>query len=206
MNNKKISDIVISRLPLYLRCLVRMSNEGRKITSSQEVGEKLEISPAQIRKDLSQFGEFGKQGTGYNIEFLKNNIQTILNINKVWDVALIGIGDIGHALANYNGFSNGGFKITMLFDNSPEKIGNKIGTFTVKDSANLKKELKKAGIKIAMLSVPSHAAQELANELVEAGIKAILSYAPTMLNVPQDVHVQNIDPTIHLQIMTYYMD
>ena len=135
MDNKKISDLVISRLPLYLRCLVMMNNEGRKITSSQEVGEKLEISPAQIRKDLSQFGEFGKQGTGYNIEFLINNIQTILNIHKVWDVALIGIGDIGHALAHYNGFTDGGFKITMLFDNSPKKIGNKVGDFIIKDSA-----------------------------------------------------------------------
>jgi len=206
MENKKVSDLVISRLPLYLRCLGRLSAEGRQVTSSQELGEKLAITPAQIRKDLSQFGEFGKQGTGYNIEHLTNNIQSILNINKIWEVALIGIGDIGHALANYKGFHHRGFKIAMLFDNNPSKIGEKVESFTIKDSANLKEDIKNANIKVAMLSVPSTVAQDIANDLIEAGVKAILNYAPTVLTVPQGVRVQYIDPTVHLQIMTYYLD
>jgi len=206
MENKKISTLVISRLPLYLRCLTKMNDEGRLITSSQELGEKLTISPAQIRKDLSQFGEFGKQGTGYNIEFLVNNIQTILKINKDWDVALIGVGDIGHALANYKGFSHRGFKISKLFDNNPSKVGEKIGKYTVLDASSMKSEIKNAGIKVAMLAVPSQVAQRIAEELIEAGVKAILNYAPTMLTVPPEVQVQNIDPTVHLQYMTYYID
>jgi redox-sensing transcriptional repressor len=206
METKKISDLVISRLPLYLRCLGKLNGEGRKITSSQELGEKLAITPAQIRKDLSQFGEFGKQGTGYDIEHLISNIQSILNINKIWDVALIGIGDIGHALANYKGFNQRGFKIAMLFDSDPSKIGEKVGQFTIKDSANLKEDIKNANIKVAMISVPDMVAQDIANELMEAGVKAILNYAPTILTVSQDIRVQYIDPAVHLQIMTYYMD
>jgi redox-sensing transcriptional repressor len=127
MTEKIIPDIVIGRLPIYLRALQRMSQEGRQTTSSQELGERLGISAAQIRKDLSQFGEFGKQGTGYNIKFLSEQLQEILNVNKVWDIALVGAGDMGRALANYNGFNHRGFNIAMIFDADPNKIGQPVG-------------------------------------------------------------------------------
>src|SRR3989337_3677674 len=126
-NNKPIPDIVVGRLPVYLRALQRMLQEGRQVTSSQELGERLGISAAQIRKDLSQFGEFGKQGTGYNIEFLAKQVKEILNVNRVWDVAIVGAGDIGRALAGYNGFSERRFNIPMIFDNKPEKIRSQVG-------------------------------------------------------------------------------
>lgn len=203
---KQIPDIVIGRLPVYLRALLQMSLEGRQVTSSQELGERLGISAAQIRKDLSQFGEFGKQGTGYNIEFLSSQLRDILKVNRVWEIAIVGAGDIGRALAGYNGFRDRGFHIKMIFDAKPELIGTQAGEFVIKDSAMMKEEIEAAGIKMAMIAVPANRAQEVADQLVDAGIKAILSYAPVNLNVPAGVRVQNIDPSIHLQRMTYYLD
>ena len=203
---KQIPDIVIGRLPVYLRALLQMNQENRQVTSSQELGERLGISAAQIRKDLSQFGEFGKQGTGYNIEFLAKQLREILKVNRVWEVAIVGAGDIGRALAGYNGFSERGFHIQMIFDNKPEKIGSQMGEFAIKDIKTMKAEIAAAGIKMAMIAVPAAQAQAVADQLVEAGVKAILSYAPVNLNVPSGVRVQNIDPSIHLQRMTYYLD
>jgi len=183
-----------------------MKKEDRQITSSQELGERLGISAAQIRKDLSQFGEFGKQGTGYNINYLIKQIRRILHIDHEWDVAVIGAGDIGSAVARYKGFANRGFGVTVVFDVDPGKIGAEIGEFTVQDSAHMVDLIKKTGIKIAMIAVPAIKAQQVADKLVEAGIQAILNYAPINLNVPSNVRVQYIDPSIHLQRMTYYLE
>lgn len=206
MEEKLIPDIVVGRLPLYLRALQHMTNEGRQVTSSQELGERLGISAAQIRKDLSQFGEFGKQGTGYHIDFLQDQIRKILKVDRVWSVAVVGAGDIGSAVAAYQGFANRGFQVTMLFDNSPAKIGKKIGNFTVLDIATLEGTIRKEGIQVAMITVPADQAQAVADLLVKAGVKAILNYAPLSLNVPSEVRVQNTDPATHLQRMTYYLD
>jgi len=206
MPAKMIPDIVIGRMPIYLRALTRKYQSGRTVTSSQELGERLGISAAQIRKDLSQFGEFGKQGTGYNIEFLIQKIQEILKVNRIWDVALIGAGYIGHAVANYGGFHKRGFQITKIFDTDPSKIGKEYNGIKVQDFSTMKTEIQKAGIQIAMLTVPAEAAQEVADQLVEAGVKAILNYAPVSLKVEKGVRVQHIDPAVHLQNMTYYLD
>jgi redox-sensing transcriptional repressor len=205
MPEKVIPDIVVGRLPIYLRTLQRMLAENRHVTSSQELGERLGISAAQIRKDLSQFGEFGKQGTGYSIDFLADQLRQILKVDRVWDIAVVGAGDIGSAVARYQGFANRGLRVTMIFDNDPDKIGIQVGSFTVKDIANLGPTIVKAGIKIAMISTPSKEAQEVADQLISAGVKAILNYAPINLTVPEHVHVQHIDPVIHLQRMTYYL-
>ncbi len=206
MNANKIPDIIIGRLPVYLRALQQLSEKGILTTSSQELGEIIGISAAQIRKDISQFGEFGKQGTGYSIPFLIERLRDILKVDRAWDVIIVGMGDIGHALAHYNGFANRGFRISMVFDNDPQKIGQKVGEYEVFDVATLPERVKQNKIKIAMLTVPAASAQELADHLVKAGIKAILNYAPISLNVPRNVHVQYIDPVTHLQRMTYYLD
>lgn len=206
MNADKIPDIIIGRLPIYLRALQQLSEKGILTTSSQELGEIIGISAAQIRKDISQFGEFGKQGTGYSIPFLIERLRDILKVNRGWEVVIVGMGDIGHALARYNGFANRGFHISMVFDNDPKKIGQKVGNYEIFDTALLTEKLKQNKIKIAMLTVPATAAQETADLLVKAGIKAILNYAPISLNVPRGVHVQYIDPVTHLQRMTYYLD
>ena len=205
MNADKIPDIIIGRLPVYLRALQRLADKGVLTTSSQELGELIGISAAQIRKDISQFGEFGKQGTGYSIPFLIERLQDILKVDRVWDMAIVGTGDIGHALARYNGFMNRGFRVSLLFDNDPQKIGQKIGDFEVFGLAVMPEKIKQQKIKIAVLTVPASAAQEMADQLVKAGVKAILNYAPTSLSVPDDVHVQYIDPVTHLQRMTYYL-
>jgi len=206
MPQTPIPDIVVGRLPLYLRALHHMALEGRKVTSSQELGERLGISAAQIRKDLSQFGEFGKQGTGYDIEYLVNNLRHILKVDRVWDVAVVGAGDIGSALARYQGFADRGFRVAMIFDNDPTKIGSRIGDFVVQNADEMVSLIRQAGLRVAMLAVPAAEAQAIADKLVEAGIRAILNYAPINLTVPDGVWVQYIDPVIHLQRMTYYLD
>jgi redox-sensing transcriptional repressor len=206
MNADKIPDIIIGRLPIYLRALQRMSEKGMKTTSSQELGEHVGISAAQIRKDISQFGEFGKQGTGYSIPFLIDKLREILKVNRMWDVVIVGMGDIGHALARYPGFANRGFRVAMVFDVDNAKVGQKVDGFTVEDVSKLVDCVRSSRIKIAMVTVPASAAQDVTDKLVQGGVKAILNYAPTSVNVPGNVHVQYIDPATHLQRMTYYMD
>lgn len=205
MGDNEIPDIVVARLPRYLRTLQHLKSEGSRTTSSKELGEMMGYSAAQIRKDLSQFGEFGKQGTGYDIHFLIHQLESILHINEVWDAVLIGVGSLGHALAHYRGFQNRGFAIRMIFDSNPDVIGTQVGDFIVKDSADLVPEVLHAGIKIAMLTVPAESAQLIAEELVKAEIRAILSYAPVLLKLPPDILVDYIDPIIQLQHMTYYL-
>ena len=206
MDQKPIPDIVVGRLPIYLRALQRMAQEGRHVTSSQEMSEHLGISAAQIRKDLSQFGEFGKQGTGYNIEYLVHQLRQILKVNRVWEIAVVGAGDIGSAVARYQGFADRGFRVTMIFDNDPEKIGTSVGPFVVQDFAQLAEVIQKTAIQVAMIAVPAVHAQEVADELVKSGVKAILNYAPIHINVPEGVHIQHTDPVTHLQRMTYYLE
>ena len=205
MNSNKIPDIIIGRLPVYLRALQHMSDQGIQNTSSQELGEKVGISAAQIRKDISQFGEFGKQGTGYRISFLIDKLREILKIDRIWDVAVVGAGDMGHALARYQGFVNRGFRVAMVFDNDPNKVGQQVGEFIVQDTSTLVETIQAAGIQVAMLTVPASAAQAVTDMLIKAGVKAILNYAPISLSVPEGVRVRPIDPAVHLQRMTYYL-
>jgi len=205
MNADKIPDIIIGRLPVYLRALQRMADRGMRTTSSQELGDNVGISAAQIRKDISQFGEFGKQGTGYSIPFLMDKLRSILKVDRMWDIALVGAGDMGHALSRYQGFRDRGFHIVMVFDNDPTKIGEKIDGFVIEDAAGMVERIRSAGIKVAMITAPASSAQEIADKLIQAGVKSILNYAPIHLVVPEGIRVQHIDPAIHLQRMTYYL-
>ncbi|MCX6064664.1 MAG: redox-sensing transcriptional repressor Rex [Chloroflexi bacterium] len=205
MNKVKVPDIIVSRLPVYLRALQYMAANGNTTTSSQELGEKVGISAAQIRKDLSQFGEFGKQGTGYHISFLIERLLQILKVETIWDVVLVGMGEIGHAILRYQGFGNRGFRIVACYDSDPAKIGSQVASFTIGDVKNIIKDIKDGSYKMAMLCVPASVAQEVTDKLVEAGIKGILNYAPVSLAVPPDVRVQYIDPVIGLQRMAYYL-
>ncbi len=201
-----IPDIVIGRLPVYLRALAVMAAAGQEITSSHELGEKLGISSAQIRKDLSHFGEFGKQGTGYRISHLQDQLRRILKVDREWPVALIGLGDIGHAIARYGGFKDRGFVIRLAFDSDPTKIGQPIGDLVVQDVATLPDVVREQGVQVAMLAVTAKAAQDVADLCVKGGIRAILNYAPIHLTVPATVRVQYLDPVTHLQRMTYYLE
>ena len=203
--SKPIPDIVVGRLPIYLRELSFLAAEGVPVTSSHELGKRLGISAAQIRKDLSHFGEFGKQGTGYKVSYLQEQLRRILKVDHEWPVALVGVGDLGRALAHYAGFVNRGFRIVALFDDDPAKIGQRIGDLEILSTDRLAEVVRERGIYVAMISVPAPSAQKVADACLAAGIRAILNYAPITLNVPDGVFVQHIDPVTHLQRMTHYL-
>jgi redox-sensing transcriptional repressor len=203
----EIPDIIIGRLPVYLRALTRMADDENKLTtSSHELGRKLGISSAQIRKDLSHFGEFGKQGTGYHIDYLIVQLRQILNLEKEWPVVLVGAGYLGHALAHYHGFQHRGFRIAWVFDNDPDKIGQNMGGIIVQPVAELADTISQSGARVAIVSVPAAVAQDIADLLIESGIQAILNYAPTNLNVPPGIQVRYSDPVLQMQRMTYYLE
>ena len=207
MSNSKqeIPDIIVARLPKYLRALSVLRKKSQT-TNSKELGVFLGYSAAQIRKDLSQFGEFGKQGTGYNIDFLTEQINNILNLDKEWKMVLVGCGNIGHAILNYPGFFFFFFHVIAAVDSSKEMIGKKINDLiTIRDISDIEEIIKENNISIAMLTVPAPVAQETAEKLVQFGIKAIISYAPVILALPHNIRVEYIDPVISLQHITYYL-
>ena len=202
----EIPDIVIGRLPIYLRELTKLADEGEKATtSSHELGKRLGISSAQIRKDLSHFGEFGKQGTGYHVAYLVDQLRDILHLDRELDVALIGAGYLGHALAHYDGFADRGFHIVCIFDNDPTKVGIQMNGLVVQHIDELPVTVQQQHIEMAIIVAPASAAQDITDTLVGAGVKAILSYAPIHLNVPEGVQVSYSDPVIELQRMSYYL-
>lgn len=203
---RDVPDIVIGRLPVYLRALAAMQAAGQQVTSSRELAEWLGISSAQIRKDLSQFGEFGKQGTGYSVRGLQDQLRHILHLNREWPVVVIGAGHIGSAIASYTGFEQRGFQVVAVFDNDPAKIGTPAGRFIVQDMQALPEFVGRSNARHAMLAVPAEHAQAVTEHLVRLGITAILNYAPINLVVPSHVHIEYIDPVAHLQKMTYYLE
>ncbi|MEL6406914.1 MAG: redox-sensing transcriptional repressor Rex [Chloroflexota bacterium] len=200
-----ISDNTIRRLTLYLRSLNELNAIGRTTVSSRELARRLDARPAQIRKDLSCFGGFGKQGIGYPVSFLIFQLERLLKIDKQWDVAVVGLGNLGIAIGNYSGFASRGFRIAWLFDRDPQCVGQEISGLTVLSMKDLESTLLENNIKIGMITVPSRHAQEVANRLVGCGVRALLNYAPLNLSVPDHVFVQDIDPVMQLQRMTYYM-
>lgn len=204
-SEKRVPHIVVSRLPVYLRALMLMEQQGKSYTSSHELAGWLGCTPAQIRKDLSHFGEFGKQGTGYSVSGLQKHLRNILHLEREWPVIVVGAGHIGSAIANYSGFSQRGFKVYAVFDNAKEKIGSAAGKFIVQDATDLGAFVAHNGIRHAMLAVPASAAQSVADALVKSGVSAILNYAPVHLTCPPHVQVEYIDPAMHLQMMTHYV-
>lgn len=203
--NRKIPRIIIGRLPLYLRALTRLKKEGQSYASSHELGKMLDISAAQIRKDLSHFGELGKRGKGYEIEFLINELNHILNVEDIWDMIVIGAGDLGSGLSRYKGFAERGFRVAAVFDIDPQKIGKEIGHLIVKDLVTMCDYVADNNIQIAVLAVPAETAQHVIDDLVEVGITAILNYAPIYIKTPNGIQIEHIDPSVHLQKLSYYL-
>ena len=207
MAKRSIPDIVIGRLPVYLRALGFLVAEGRQITSSQELGDRLGISSAQISKDLSHFGEFGKQGTGYDIQYLHDQLRQILKVDRMWEAALVGAGNLGKAIADYGGFAGKGFDIVAIFDNDPAKIGAVMGVNRVKVQpvSELAATIHARHLVVGIIATPATDAQAIARTMVDSGVRAILNYAPITITVPTGVRVQYIDPVVGLQRMTYYL-
>ena len=198
-------DVVVSRLPQYVRTLSQLLAEGVQIANSQQLGEKLQITPAQIRKDLSYFGRFGKQGRGYNVDHLLEELKQILGLTVTWNVAVVGVGRLGRAILNYPGFSPDGFQLVAALDDNPEVVGRDVGGLTVQPVDQLGEVIDRYNVSIAIVAVPIAYTQTVVDRLVDCGIKAILNYAPIMPQVPDDVSVRSIDPLLSLQSMTYYL-
>ena len=200
-----IPDVVVRRLPIYARSLAYLADEGIESVSSQELGERIGVTAAQIRKDLSYFGEFGKQGIGYNVEYLLSHIRRILGLTEPWPVVLIGAGLLGQAIARYEGFSSRGINIVGVFDNDQDKLGLDLGRVQVQPLDHLLTTLQAATIRLAIVAVPANQAQHVVDLLVEHGVRGILNYAPIVVQVPSGVWVRHIDPVALLHSMTYYV-
>ena len=201
----EIPEIVIIRLPLYVRTLNELKLLNQTTVSSQHLGNLLQTTPAQIRKDFSHFGKFGKQGRGYNIDYLLDELRKILNLNQKWNTCVVGIGNLGQAVINYQGFKNEGYLIKAAFDISiPSRLDNK--DIVIKTISDMKNTIKELNIKIAIVTVPAPDAQGVIDRLIESGIKAILNYTPTKPVLPKNIVCRNIDPVLSLQSMSYYLD
>jgi redox-sensing transcriptional repressor len=201
----EIPEVVINRLPVYARALSALAFDGETVVSSQTLGERLDVTPAQIRKDLSYFGRFGKQGRGYNVLGLLAKLREILGLDRKWRVCLVGLGRLGQAIAEYGGFEPQGFQIVAIFDSDAEQVGKQVNNVAVRDSSELDSFLRQNPVDIGIVAVPAKAAQEVVDRLVNAGVRAILNYAPMTPHVPRDVTVRNIDPVLAMQSMTFYI-
>ena len=197
--------MTVRRLSVYTRCLQQLEEDGVKTVSSQELAERFNLNSAQVRKDLAYFGEFGVRGIGYYVAGLKAELQKILGLDREWAVALIGFGNLGSALFHYKGFSRQGFRIAAIFDDDPAKIGRDVGGAPVLSSADLAREVKARGIQIAIVAVPPEAAQAVTDQLADAGIKAILNFAPARLRAPRDTRLKHVDLSIELETLSFYL-
>ncbi len=202
----QVPGVVVERLPQYLRALSHLQEIGLEVISSQQLGEFLQATPAQIRKDLSYFGRFGKQGRGYSIPNLLQQLRHILGLDQTWNVAVVGVGRLGRSIISYPGFEPEGFRVVCAFDSNPQIIGQPAGGLLVHDFANFRDVANAEGAKIAIVAVPAGVAQDVIDRLVEADVKAILNYAPKSAIVPNGVRIQNVDPVVSLQSMTYYLN
>lgn len=200
-----VPEVVVARLPQYVRILKELLSAGVQVANSQQLGDHLQVTPAQIRKDLSYFGRFGKQGRGYSVRHLLEELQQILGLNEHWNVVVIGVGRLGNAILSYPGFTPDGFHIVAALDSNPALIGQEVEGITVRPIQDLEKVVKAQNITIAVVAVPSKFTQQVIDDLVECGVRAILNYAPTSPQVPREVRIRNIDPVLSLQSMTFYL-
>jgi redox-sensing transcriptional repressor len=201
----KIPEMTIRRLSVYTRCLLQLEEDGVKTVSSTELAERFSLNSAQVRKDLAYFGEFGVRGIGYYVSGLKAELQRILGLDREWAVALVGFGNLGSALFHYKGFARQGFRIAVVIDDDPAKIGREIDSVPIVSSRDIAREIKARGIQIAIVAVPPEAAQTVTEQLVAAGIKAVLNFAPTRLRVTRDVRLKNVDLSIELETLSFYL-
>lgn len=202
---RKVSDYTVERLSMYYRSLSEFEKKGRKIVSSKDLAKTEELTPAQVRKDLSFFGSFGTRGLGYPVGELKERIAKILGLNRSWNVALIGVGNVGSALVSYKEFHKQGFHIKLLFDNDQRKINKNHKGILVSDVKALGKTLKEKRIDMVILAVPAQAAQEVADRVVAAGVKSILNFAPVQIKVPNDVVLRSVNMAMELEHLSFYL-
>ncbi len=203
---ESISELTINRLSIYLRCLQQLEKENVATISSQELAERFHLNSAQIRKDLAYFGEFGIRGVGYNAAQLREHLVNILGLSEERRVLVVGAGNLGTALSHFSGFNSGGFKIVAVCDADPQKIGKRIpGGLTVEDAAQLPVIVKERRVHIGVITVPAAAAQLVFDELVNAGVQAILNFAPAQLKGHPEVKLKNVDLKINLELLSFFL-
>jgi redox-sensing transcriptional repressor len=201
---RNIPEATVARLPLYLRALATLSDQGLSICSSNDLATAAGVNPAMLRKDLSYLGSYGTRGVGYDIEFLRYHVARALGQTQDWDVVIVGVGRLGSALCAYNGFSSRGIRIAALVDSDPAKVGTTIGGLTVAPMSDLGALVREHRVAIAVIATPGAAAQDVADALVAAGITSILNFAPAIVSVPDGVTVRKVDLSIELQILAYH--
>jgi len=202
----KIPDATIGRLSLYSRYLIEAYEKGVTTVSSQSIADATGVTPAQVRKDLAYFGEFGTRGVGYNSKELYMHIMKILGLDKRWPVAIIGAGNLGRALSQYKGFHERGFDISCIFDNDPKKIGKKLSNINIYHLDVLEEKVKEFKIELGIIAVPAQAAQEVADKLAKAGIRGIMNFAPINITVPDNIVLRRVDLSAQLEYLTYYLE
>ncbi|RAP76349.1 redox-sensing transcriptional repressor Rex [Paenibacillus montanisoli] len=206
MKPMKISEAVVRRLPVYLQVLNDLNMRDVQTVSSQELGNKLDLNPAQIRKDLAYFGDFGRKGIGYDVTYLIEKIRQILKLDQPLNVGLVGAGNLGRALCNYNTYLKDNMKITAVFDVHPSMLGASINGLSVLPMDKLKETVAECKIRIGIITVPAIEAQNVADKFVEAGVDGILNFAPTILRVPEHVRIHYANFTTELLSLAYYLD
>jgi redox-sensing transcriptional repressor len=201
---RRIPEATVARLPVYLRCLLEVADTKVGTVSSERLADMAGVNAAKVRKDLSYLGSYGTRGVGYDVEFLLYQISRELGLTQDWPVVIVGLGNLGHALANYKGFSARGFRVVALVDADPAKVGERIGDLIVRGMDDLPAIGAEEHPAIGIIATPAPAAQEVADRLVAAGVSSILNFAPTVLNVPDDISIRKVDLSIELQILSFY--
>jgi redox-sensing transcriptional repressor len=199
-----IPEATVARLPVYLRALITLSERGIATCSSEELATAAGVNSAKLRKDLSYLGSYGTRGVGYDVEYLRYQIAREIGVTQDWPVVIVGIGNLGHALANYSGFSSRGFRIVALLDSDPDRLGEEVGDRNIRGFDDLEQIVAENNVAIGVIATPAHAAQDVADRLVAAGVTSILNFAPAVLTVPDGVDVRKVDLSIELQILAYH--
>jgi redox-sensing transcriptional repressor len=201
---RPIPEATVGRLPLYLRVLVDVASSGGTTMSSDELADAAGVTSAKVRKDLSYLGSYGTRGVGYDVAYLVHQIRRELGLTQHWPIVIAGIGNLGHALANYRGFTERGFEVAALVDSDPAKVGERVGGLEVRPIEELSELVRKHGVAIGVIATPASAVQEVAERLVDAGVRSILNFAPAVVSVPESVTVRKVDLATELQILAYY--
>ena len=199
-----IPEATVARLPVYLRALTLLADRNVATVSSEELAEAAGVNSAKLRKDLSYLGTYGTRGVGYDVNYLSYQIAREIGLTQDWSVVIVGIGNLGHALANYSGFASRGFQVVALFDSDPDRVGEQIGSLRISSLDEVADVVSTVGVQIGVIATPAAAAQDVCDRLVDAGVTSILNFAPAVLAVPDHVDVRKVDLSIELQILAYH--
>ncbi|MPZ62197.1 MAG: redox-sensing transcriptional repressor Rex [Propionibacteriales bacterium] len=202
--DRGIPEATVARLPIYLRALTALSEQGITTSSSEDLATSAGVNSAKLRKDLSYLGSYGTRGVGYDVDYLRYQIAREIGLTQDWPVVIVGIGNLGQALANYSGFASRGFQIVSLIDADRQRVGEQVGDLEIAAYADLAEIVEKHGVAIGVIATPAPAAQGVCDDLVAVGVTSILNFAPAVLSVPDGVDVRKVDLSIELQILAYH--